>query len=470
MSDSRSFWEQVERIFDHASPIQDPSLFAARDPWYDPSVDLYERLRRSSAHSKYLLATTEGSGNTSMLFHLCGRLATDRSVIFFDVYDHFVRRVCDPRAIDRVEPWELLGLLGLAIVRAGEDRFGHRWGNEPKALEQALCRLRQADGGNAAEIDVATLAKGLTIAVGGGTVDTGLQVLDVAPDTRRWSWRIGLTEDRRRLDQEPDVRALLHAVNGLLMQLQRDFRRLLVVVDGIDRIWDSRRPTVLFSESSLLGELVCDEVITAPCDLLSGAARRATTFRVHALCNVPVLSREDPSKPGPGLGFFRAMVDKRIETVKSKLAEGGLSAPCDAPIPRHVVDRLAYYSGGSAREFVRMVAFAAMEAWDARAEALTDAMVDVTLRDARTPLEFRITSDEIELLERVMLDPEHELPTEPLAYALLQQQRLLRFPNDPPWYYPNPLLTLALLKPGRSNSAARSMRGIVACSNGSPKG
>jgi len=466
-SDPRSFWKEVEDIFDYQSPVQNLALFAERDPKYDPIAKLDRKLRRPSKHQKYLVTGTVGNGKTSALFHLSASLAGKRMVVFFDVYDHFVSRVGDRSALDRLEPWELLGLLGLVIIKAGEERFGHRWADEPKALGNALGKLRTVDGGKTAEINVPNLVRGLAIAAGGvsggsigsavsavigdAVVDTSLRLLDAVTDATSWSWRIGVAEGRRRKDQDVEIRELLQTVNALVMKLQEVYgERLLLVVDGLDRVEDPKRLEVLFVESSLIGELVCDEVFTAPQDLLSrGAARRAVAFRTYDLCNLPVLSREDPSKPGPGIPFFRSLVDKRIAAVKKLLAERGQSAPSDVPIPTPIVDRLAYYSGGLVRDFVRMVAFAASEAWEGRVEVMTDEIVDETLRDARALQELRITSDEIEILERVMLDPKHKLPTDPLAYELQRQQRLLPFPNDTPWYYPNPLLTLVVLKPGR---------------------
>lgn len=458
MSDPRPFWEKVERIFDHQSPVQDLALYAERDPKYDPLAKLDRKLRRPSDHQKYLVTGTIGNGKTSALFHLSSSLAGERMVVFFDVYEHFVSRVGDRSALDRLEPWELLGLLGLVVIRAGEDRFGHRWGKEPKALETALQKLRVADGGKATEIDVAKLARHLVIAASGvvGGVaklvaDTGLKLLDAATDATTWSWQIGVGEGRGRKDQDADVRALLHAVNGLVMRLQQDYgHRLLLVVDGIDRVQRPERLDVLFVASSLLGELSCDEVFTAPQDLLSsGAARRAVSFRTYDLCNIPVLRREDPTQLGPGIPFFHAVVEKRLAAVERDLARRGATMPCEDPIPPTVIDRLAYYSGGLVRDFVRMIAFAASEAWELRAERVTDSIVDETLRDARALQELRITSGDIAVLQEVMQDPEHKLPAGQEAYELLRQQRLLPFPNDTPWYYPNPLLTLAVLPPGR---------------------
>jgi len=55
--------------------------------------------------------------------------------------------------------------------------------------------------------------------------------------------------------------------------------------------------------------------------------------------------------------------------------------------------------------------------------------------------------------KRVMDDPTHGLPSDTMAFELLRQQRLLPYPNENPWYYPHPLLTLSLLKPAPGSAS-----------------
>lgn len=100
MSDPRPFWQQVERTFDYRDPVRNPAWFAERDPSYDPLARLERRLRRPSEHQKYLVTGTVGNGKTSALFHLSANLATERMVVFFDVYEHFVSRVGDRNALE----------------------------------------------------------------------------------------------------------------------------------------------------------------------------------------------------------------------------------------------------------------------------------------------------------------------------------------------------------------------------------
>lgn len=355
--------------------------------------------------------------------------------------------------------WELLGLVGLAICRAGSDHLGYRWEDEPKALEKALAVLRESDSKDAkAEIDVFALARGITIAVGGAiagplvalagntVVETGMTMLQSAADAVDWPWKIGLQGGKRRGDQEGEVRAVLNAVNRLIASLHESYDRpLLLIVDGLDRITESEQIKALFVDSTLLGELDCDQLLTVPLQLMRRQGLHVDRFELSDLYNIPVLDRHNPRQPGPGISFFRDLVDRRVAFVRRQLAADGITGPTE-PLPPPIVDRLAYYSGGVARDFVHLVRDAAFEALADAREQIDDAIVDAVLREARRRIEFYIAKDQIALLEQVMNDPEHALPDGDVALELLTQKRLLAYPNDTTWYFPHPLLTLALLE------------------------
>ncbi|MFO7566825.1 MAG: hypothetical protein R6X02_29550 [Enhygromyxa sp.] len=474
----RPFWERIEKIFDPARPARDPALFAQRLPKYNSLLRLQRRLRRGGRgtdgqYSRYLVAGTVGNGKTSELYQLASRLADDRMVIYVDLFRHFEQTVGDPAAIDRLESWELLGLLGLVIVRAGADRFGHEWGEELKRLGLAIDKLRKSDAGDDASFDLVKLARGIVVAAGGvaGAVlggpvagviaakigdtatEAGLAVVKAAADATDWKWQIGLPGRKQRRDGEPEVKALVQAVNSLIMALQSAYaRRLVLVVDGIDRVREERRMQSLFVDSSLLAELVCDAVVTGPEFMLHGLSQSVRDFRPVELCNVPVLDRSDPTRVGPGLGFFRELVDKRVAAVAQQSRPHSELLP-DNPFPDEVVERLAYYSGGVVRDFIKMAHTAAGEAWEANAPSISLAMVDEVLDEFRGAKQSRMTVGEIELLRSVMVDPNHGLPSDPAAFELLRQQRLLPYPNENPWYYPHPLLTLSLLRPAPGSAS-----------------
>jgi hypothetical protein len=461
------FWQELHHCFDPSEPVavDQPELHAEREPRYNAIAKLERRLSAPTQdRHRCLLTGAIGNGKSSELNFFASRLARERIVIVLDLWAHIRNRVGDAKAIDRLQMWELLGLIGLAICRAGTDHFGHRWQDEPKALEQALAVLRGADkSGAEAEIDVLELARGITLAVGGAVdgplvhfagqlvgdaaVKASVAVTKAASETSEWSWKLGLLDSKPRGDQEGEVRAVLNAVNRLIGGLQHDIKRpLFLIIDGLNRISDAERTKALFVESSLLGELICDQLLTAPQLLMRRQGQHDHPFALTDLYNVPVLDRTDPRKPGPGVGFFRDIVERRVAHVRRLLAAEGLAGPQD-PLPDPIVERLAYYSGGLARDFIKLVRGVALEALLDQRQQIDDAIVDQVLREARTAKEYYMSKDEIALLEQVMRDPERRLPAGDAALDLLVQERLLAYPNDTTWYYPHPLLTLALLVP-----------------------
>jgi hypothetical protein len=463
MSASR-FWEEVHHWFNpsEAVALEQPQLHAERDPDYNPIVKLERELRLTRDPCRYLLTGTVGNGKTSELNFCASRLTAHRIVILVDLWAHVQGNIGDENALDHLEMWELLGLIGVAVVQAGTERFGQKWGKELQHFQTSLARLREAEeSGAASEIDVVQLGRGMAVAAGGlvgaavggplGAAVGGL--VKTASDATKWTWKVGLPGTRRRGDQDGDVRRLLDAVNALIDGLQSMcHRRLLLVIDGLDRIQLPERTQALFLDSRLLGNLECDQLITVPGMLMRRQSQNIDHFKVRDLYNVPVLRHSAPldrDNPGKGLPFFRELVRKRVAWITETAAS---PAPSDA-LPEPLIDRLAYYSGGVVRDFVKLVRLAALEILDRGVERLDDAIVDAVLREGREDKEYFMTDREIALLEAVIADPDHRLPGDDLALDLLAQRRLLAYPNQTTWYFPHPLLTLALLKPGAGSAA-----------------
>ncbi|MFV8755050.1 hypothetical protein ACNOYE_31255 [Nannocystaceae bacterium ST9] len=451
---NRAFWDQIEDTFDPEQPAE-AELFAEREPSYNPLAELVELLEEETRTLRsYLVVGSVGNGKTSELYHFGAQLAPRRMIVLVDLWRHFASTIGDSKALERLQTWELLGLVGVAIHRAGVDCFKHKWKHEPKQLQKALEQLREAEGGEGPAIDVAKLSSAMVVIassvvagpvgalVGSAAYDTGLKVLEAAGEGVNWSWYPG--KATRDAQDDHQVRPVLDAVNAMIMTLQQEYgRRLLLLVDGLDRAGDER-VRGLFAESALLGQLTCDAVWIAPDGVrrLDAAIRGLT---IQELCNVPVLARERPSEPREaGLKFYRSLVDKRLARARRKLLQA--DGPPD-PLPVALVDRLAYYSGGVTRDFIKMIRLAASKALRADAPAIDAAMVDYALRESRRIKERAMNAGEIELLERLMLDPDRKLPEGELAARLVAEQRLLAYPNETTWYYPHPLLTLALLKP-----------------------
>jgi hypothetical protein len=153
-------------------------------------------------------------------------------------------------------------------------------------------------------------------------------------------------------------------------------------------------------------------------------------FQLQPLVNEPVLDQHDPSQPGPGRAFFTELFQRRTEDL------GG--APLIEP---RLLDHLAFYSGGRARDFVKMIRLLAQEAWQADVDAATDDIIDSVIDQERRLLETGLHRGHIDVLEAVMRDPDHRLPKDDLVWELLTLSRLLPYPDHSEWFYPHPLLT-----------------------------
>jgi hypothetical protein len=440
-AESEAFWRAIHEAFDPILPVTDPALRAERDPRYNPMVELDKRLRLPILPMCYGVAGGVGSGKSTELLAAAGKLTDDALVVFLDLWQHFETSVRDPGALDHLQPWELLGLLGLAVVRAGSERFGHQWGQERDELARAM-QAFGAQQPNGPKFDVARLAGGLSVLAGGavgGMAKVGLDLLKAATDSTTWNWPIGLRDRRRTTDQEPQVRRVLDATNGVIEALRTTYgRKLILVVDGLDRV---RLPDTfedLFVESSLLRELSCDVVVSTELSLVHRYRSRLRITKTFELTNIPVTRSDDPSALGAGIGFFRELTRRRVDTLD-------IPAPAGALAPE-LLDRLAWCSGGRLRDFMSLVREIAIQGLIHRVGVTSPEISDRVIDDLRREKEAGLNTNEIAELQKVLDDPRHRLPGGEVALGLLDKHLLLAYPNESTWYLPHPALTLKLLR------------------------
>jgi hypothetical protein len=76
----------------------------------------------------------------------------------------------------------------------------------------------------------------------------------------------------------------------------------------------------------------------------------------------------------------------------------------------------------------------------------TQEQIEYAFDERRSQLEAGLTSDHEAVLRRVMVDPKHRLPNDPLAHEMLTLGHLLPYPDGTEWYYPHPLLLREFLR------------------------
>jgi hypothetical protein len=447
----RDLWRNLYDRFDPELPA--PLVWRA-PRLHSPAKRMLETLNRPFGTSRILLMGTVGTGKTTELLRVAEEREPRELVVFLDLERHFTNVVKDPNALYRIQAWEVCFLAGLALVARFKERLGLELDSAMVTqLGKAWQSLAEATKTpTAAQLDLGSFAKE-ALELGATLAETGVLGVEtvfglkaaktVMSSLRTWTLPLGRSE-KPLPDQDRQVQELLNAVNLLLGEVQSKHRKVLLVIDGLDRIRDLPRAKALFVESQLLSQLACPLVVCGPFALRHDPATAGVRgFKTDVLVNEPVLDHDEPSKPGKGVEFFRELYVQRVKDLGPEALE--LVGP-------QLLETLAYHSGGRARDFVRFIRSLTELAWDQDAQAATPELVEAVLDEWRLRQETGLHTGHIQLLQNVMKDPEHRLPPGELAEELLNYQHLLPYPNDSEWYYPHPLLTMHLVRTPRPGS------------------
>jgi hypothetical protein len=448
----RPVWETVFERFDPLVPVprEHTEWHAARP--LSPLDSICKKLDFPKGMPHVLLTGTQGTGKSTELRRVAQARDGKEFVVFLDLEHHFDKVVGDWEALQHVTAWEVVFLTGLAVLRSAEELLGFRLAPEHRrALEQAwvdAAKLSKAIE-STPEVDAGKLAKSLVLlasaagaaALGPAGAATGTAVggLAALTESAKWSLPFGLSKTKLP-DQEREAQTLVACVNVIIGLVQQRGTKVLVMLDGLDRIKELDRAVELFVESKLIGQLACRVVLCGPFVLRTdGSLLGVRGFSdVPPLVNVPVLDKDDPSRPGPGIPFFRELFARRVADI---------GAPALILPPE--IDRLAYYSGGRARDFVDMIQRVAQAAWGDDVATASAEIVDAVIDERRRHWETGLHRGHIRVLEGIVNDPEHQLPDlpdDPLAQRLLANGALLPYPDGSEWYYPHPLLMMRFIR------------------------
>ncbi|MCA9527908.1 MAG: hypothetical protein KC549_16590 [Myxococcales bacterium] len=382
------------------------------------------------------MAGTKGAGKTAELLKLAEDRAERDLVFFFDLYGHLQTVMQDPSAINELQPWEVCALIGLAVHRGMASCFETRW---PSGLAENLGKRWAALLSTSGEPSVAlgklaeTLLVLVSTAADGGT-SIALAAAGKLAGNVRWDRKLGRHE--RAADQDPRVEALIECVHGLLEKAAEvSGKRVLFVLDGLDQIRNSQPATRLFIDSALLANLPTVLVATAPYSMrFDQSLHGARGFEKHYVMNEPVLDKAapaDPSRLGPGLQFFEAVVRERTRDLP--LGPNGLMDAAE-------LRRLAWSSGGNPRDFMKLVRDAGGLAFDKQRLRIEADDVDEAIDTLRRTLAVGLWLQDIEILRAVKAHPELPPKGDERTEDLLANGRLLPYPNGPDWFYPHPTL------------------------------
>ncbi len=406
-------WGAIYERFDPRVPVGDPGWRVERPD--GPTGDLAAKLDLPFGERRHLILGPSGTGKSTELRRLAQRRADQAFVVLVDPWEICASGAGDPYAVNRLEPWQVVLLVGLQVYRAAR-RAGHAW-SPPRADALADAYAPFAEDA-APRADIAQLAQAVTMPVEGAL------------------------HPKRVRDQDPRARTLLDAVNGLFRDLERAGRPVSLFLDGLDRVEGLDTTRRLFLESSLLARLDSTTVLTAPSSLVSGSPG----FSTHACRCVPVVSPTGDRDP-QGFEFFLELWRRRTMDLHAEDA-----------IPEPELERLAVYSGGRPRDFLSLVRRVVIRAAVSRESVASGQTVRAALDGLRGELEAGLDTRHGRVLERVRDDPRHRAPEAPEVPDLLRRGCLLAYTGDHEWYYPHPLLTVSWLAATRAEPALPANR------------
>ncbi len=432
-------WERVHKIFNPIEPAT-AELRVARGQYNPLLEEIVPRLALRLEHQKYVLAGGIGSGKSTELYATVSQIR-NKLVVLIDLYE-LCNRVASPTALDHLQPAELVGLLGLAIVRAGTDKLNVSWGALGKKFETAIAAINPvSDDRNGPAFDLGKLAQSVTVMVGGIKAvgealgaggSTALALLGAVAGATTWSWRIGLRDRKRTSDQDPPVRAVLQTTNALLDYLrQHTGREVVLLVDGLDRVQNAATFEDLFVESRLLHDLRCDLVASLQLGLVQRYHAQLHWCKTFEFTAVLVAKQNDPTHRDPrGIQFFKDLATQRFNTL-------GFAEP---PIPPKLIEALAFSSGGRLRDFISLVREVTVQAMLETASLATTKHIEEAIDGLRRHRESGLNTEHLRILTTVLQDPRHQLPAGDIALELLDRQLLLAYPNNSTWYLPHTIL------------------------------
>ncbi|MBI2894562.1 MAG: hypothetical protein HYY06_13500 [Deltaproteobacteria bacterium] len=423
--------------FDPEGAPANPSWRAQRSR--SPADEISRRLERDIGDGRFLLVGTVGAGKSTELSRIAESRAAGSFVVQLDLVQHFDKIVGDLDSLRHVQSWEVVFLAALAVSRAAKERFDFDFIDGALA-DLAVAWKRAADksavpDSERTEVDLVRLMKAMVIlasAAAGGAPAAGAASYVLAPlDAVEAKWKLPIGRSSRALDDQTDeAQTLLHAANVIIGNVQHRLgRRVLLVLDGLDRVEDREAAAALFVNSAILGRLSCHAVVCAPFVLRHDPTLALVRgFEVKVLVSEPVLDKDRPRDlRGPGIDFMVELFQRRTADLGVEIDPGILS-------------ELAHRSGGRLRDFVKLVREVAGQVLLSGSPGVTRGHADAAMREQRLLLETGLTRQHIDVLREVMNDPARRPPAGQLGYELLRTSRLLPYLDGSEWFYPHALL------------------------------
>lgn len=211
---------------------------------------------------------------------------------------------------------------------------------------------------------------------------------------------------------------------------------VVLVVDGLGR---SSRASMIDELTDALNNtsLIADVVLNVSKEQADRAMRSRYVRTSSHVDDVPVIDVREPRKQGPGIGFLRELLERRLASI-----------PGERPsIPADVVDRLCWASGGRPSELLRLVRNLAEHVHEHPLDRLDELTVKV-LGAHKRELVAGISREGHELLSSLLESFVSDVPKDAMARELDSTGLLRSYPTagEGCRVLPHPLLIEDLIR------------------------
>ena len=392
--------KEAYRYLDPLRPLQGEwlaSFYVERSP--DSRVDLLldELLLDDSEDDKTLFTAQQGAGETTELYRLSQALRDSHIPIFINTEETI--------NLGDVHYTDLLVMLGLEVYREARNRgisaddqkvrdllFWY----EEHILEQDESQRLQSE---------------LSGEVNLGVVRFGARLAQESP-----------LREIVRAKTEPKLSDLLTRLNDLLTDLRQRFnQRILVVVDGLDKIYDLQQVVNLFLHgANALMAPTCRIIYTIPFPLfysLDFQQVRQQFHRNFLLPNVKIRERNGEPYP-PGKDMLRQVILRRVHE--------DLIAP-------EALETLIEASGGLLRELLRLARFAVISARRRGDTRIAPDDVAYARREVRNTFRRILKMEDYQYLWKVRETKQLDALPPDVADKLLHNLSVLEYDTETWW-------------------------------------
>jgi len=391
--------KEAYRFCDPMRPLNDPEWQAAfyveRSP--DSRIDtLQASLELDDAEDdKTIVSSQVGVGETTELYRLAQALEETHEIIFFDVVASL--------NLGDIHYTDLLVQLGLTVYQAARRRGipadesqaeGLRfWYEQHELIEAGAWQLESG-----AEIDLALV---------------------------RFTARLSEEKPFRhqvRATAEAHLSDLLERLNGLLEHLRARFgRRLLVIVDGLDKVFDLELAAklLLHGANALLAP-TCRMIYTVPFPLFYSDDFQQVRHQFHRTYLLPCVKvREQDGAPyRPGRDMLTNVVRRRVH---SEL------------ITDRALHDLVEGSGGIVRELLRLARLSIVAARQRGATRVERQDVRWARREVRSTYRRLLTVEDYPHLWQVVETKRIDRLPREVSRKLLHNMSVLEYNGDTWW-------------------------------------